>query len=995
MAQREVVKKFKAIVAAARRVDVSTATGVKETVRRREDWQEEFWAYYDEVPELKFALNFLANGMQKVRFFAAVMDDNGIPIPINAEGSPLAGTPIARQAEDEMARLRNGLAGQGELNRLLTLNLEGPGECSLHGMAAIPPSGIPDTPEYRPGRAESWDVRSVSEIEISGQTTTDAQGVSRPKILIKRSPSDKGVEFDPDTETLIRFWQRHPRYTEWADSLARATISDCEMLTLFAGEAKSISKSRHNAGAFTLPSELSFVDDSDDGDEPQEGDAETNPFIAAFMRQMVDPVTDPSSPSSVQRLVISGPAEFLKPDVLRTIDLSRSADDKLTEKMDRHINRLARGLNVPVEVVMGHMSTTFSNAEQIDQDTFDDYFQPRCVMIADGYTNGFLRPQLEDGAVYDPAQVALVLVGFDASELVHDDSMESKADALFEHGAITAAAYRKYKGASEDDAPDEDERLRAFVERKAILTADLALAIFKKLGIDLGASASGGNIEVGTGAPPATTPADPTPPPTPPPADNTADPAVAAAGRRKAAGTRLMEIDRSLRQRLAGAVDMAMSRALERAGNKLKTAGPQQLRASIRGMRPALVAAHLGPSLIADAGLTPADLLDGAWDDLGVQFKQWANEAGDSAIAIMRDVLGTGFSERDLRSLKARQINSIDEGWMWLDSSLSEIGKAALFSPELETAALGEIDALSHVPTGILREALIRAGGATGFHSAGGVVTPSNRAPLGGIATGEDMMDALNAEGGAVEGYVWVYGPARRRGFEPHEQLNGTEFENFDDAVLANSEGWPDTTNFYPGDHNGCVCDFEPVIIGPPPAKAVGGVDWLEGDKAAQFLGDQSDDYTAEERDAAQAYMNNSRTNFNQALRRVPRDPDFQIPPAQAQRIAALDSTMRPLGANVVTYRGIAINLGELAPGDKVVDAGFMSTSVDATVSKDFGGTMLRIEAPRGTPAAFLNNIATADKYHADEVELVLGRGVVLEVQRVEGNTIHLRAVAA
>lgn len=995
--ERGVTKKFRAIVAAARRVDVSSTASIKATVTKRRQWQEEIWDYYDEVPEVKFALNFLANGMQKVRFFAGARNEDGTIVPINDEGSPLKDTPIAKQAEAEMARLRNGVSGQGELNRLLTLNLEAPGECSLHGLAAIDPVGIPGTPEFTAGRLESWDVRSVSEVDVTEQTTLDpVTGVQRPKIIIRRSPDDKGVEFDPNTETLIRFWQRHPRYTEWADSLLRSCMSDCEMLTLLQGEAKAISKSRHNAGAFTLPSELSFVDDSKTGDEPQENDGDddegSNAFISAFMAHMVDPITDPSSSASVQRLVISGPAEYLKPDVLRTIDLSRPADDKLTEKLDRHINRLARGLNVPVEVVMGHMSTTFSNAEQIDQDTFDDHFDPRCISIADGYATGFLRPQLEAAGTYDVEQVGLVEVGYDPSALVRDESLDQKADSMLEHGAINYAAYRRIRGVGEEDAPDDKERMRNLVERKGILTADLVKAMFEYAGIVL-------NVE-------AIPTASPAPPQDQQPADQqpVAASALVAASKLSTVGARLAAIDRRMRERLAGAVDMAMMRALERAGNKLKTTRPVQ--ASAQRIPARRVAATLGPQLIADAGLTASDLLDGAWDDLGVQFKTWAEGAGDAALAVVKQTLSTDLSEAEIYARKVRQIASIDDAWTWLSSSLSDIGKEALFNDAVP-GIIGEVDELSHVPPGILREALMRAGGATGFHSKDGVITPANKVPLGGIATGQDTMELLSEHGVGVEGYIWVYGAARRRPFEPHQQLDGAEFVNFDSPILTNGEGWPETAFYYPGDHNGCVCDFEPALVtavhtdrtlkslsaGTPEG------DFLADDAAEEVLSEQfgNIEFNHDDLRASAEYTQFS-FDLNNALRsgNVRQGPDYW------RLRNGLEHLMTPIASPVEMYRAVPASvLEDLKVGDVLVDKAFQSTttSFDAVeeyvsqVATDIGvePAMLTIRAPAGTRGFWQGSLEAIDE--APIPELTLARGTSLRVVSVGQQEVAGRIV--
>src|SRR5438045_617519 len=120
----EPLKKFKAIVAAARRVRVDSNEAVRTTVAGRENWQEDIWPYYDEVPEAKFALNWTANAISKVLFFAAARDDQGTLMPIASEMSLLRNTAIAAQADFEMDRIRSPAAGQAEINRLLALNIE-------------------------------------------------------------------------------------------------------------------------------------------------------------------------------------------------------------------------------------------------------------------------------------------------------------------------------------------------------------------------------------------------------------------------------------------------------------------------------------------------------------------------------------------------------------------------------------------------------------------------------------------------------------------------------------------------------------------------------------------------------------------------------------------------------------------------------------------------------------------------------------------------------
>jgi hypothetical protein len=116
---------------------------------------------------------------------------------------------------------------------------------------------------------------------------------------------------------------------------------------------------------------------------------------------------------------------------------------------------------------------------------------------------------------------------------------------------------------------------------------------------------------------------------------------------------------------------------------------------------------------------------------------------------------------------------------------------------------------------------MARAGGAASLTATGQggayiTLTDAGTRPAGGIATGDRLRDTLRDHGAQIEAYQWVYGPAQRRNpFEPHLQLDGLVFRNFDDPALANTSGWPELDYFLPGDHSGCLCDTLPIILGP------------------------------------------------------------------------------------------------------------------------------------------------------------------------------------
>lgn len=848
-------------MASATRVNLSDAKQAKKDLGQRQGWQEDAWAYFDAVPEVKQGVWFMGNGMAKVRLFVATLPPGADePVPVTAEGSGISAD-IAARAEAELARLQGALGGQSEIVRELTMNIDVAGEAFLVGWGPRDAVVDPLTGEMKQaGSPETWDVRSVSEVEAKETETSAA--------VVKDSPGDKGRPVERGRDTIIRVWQRHPRWSALADSAMAGVLGDCEALVTLHHQSMAESRSRHNAGILTVPNELSFGGAHPEQDE--DGDDDTDPLSEELHESFTDPVDNSGSPSAVSPTIIRGPGEFLKPEYLRWIDLGRKSTAELDAKITTRVERLARGLNMPVEYTMGHQSTTFANAEQVNQDLFDDYYEPRAVLVCDGLTVGFLRPQLLDvaeGAPPPPAttveQVQRMFVWYDSSHLVRPPDLSDAAGEALDKGAIDLEAYRRHKGFPETDAPEETagtgelselslEQVQTiarmaqqlYLAVPSILTSEEVRMLLNAVGLPV----------VGPVPPEPAAPAEeqaavtasvlarmlapgmpaermdrltavlassptlagrvlearasetPTAPAPAPLVAETID-----------AGRRLLDVDRELRARLLVLADAAMARALERAGNRLRSR--VEFRSTLKHVPPHLAGVTLGRALVADA-ISEDELLDAAFAPMREQFMSWGAGAQADALEIVNGVVG-GFTASERAALGLRQATDLDEAWTWLESTLRALAKGRLFDPSFGMDDVGEIAEGLSVPPGLIREAMARAGGAAGIETTGDgsawvTLSEGSTRPAGGIALGDLLRAEMAARGATVEGYRWVYGPAqRRRPFEPHARLSGRTFVNFDDDVLTNSNGWPPFSHYMPGDHAGCLCDAEPVIISP------------------------------------------------------------------------------------------------------------------------------------------------------------------------------------
>lgn len=808
------------IVAAATAVDLTSRGAARRDLGKRQGWQEEAWAYFDAVPEVKHAVWLMGNAMGKLRLFVAVdnpTDPKGAPIPASSPDSGVDQA-LAGLADAELARLTGAIGGQAEILREASMNLDVAGEGYLVGWGAREPVTDEVTGKTTPGTPERWEVRSISEVTVVGDHT-----------VVKDSPDDKGAPLDPTRDTIVRFWQRHPRWSALADSHMAGVLGECEALVALHHEMLADSRSRHNLGLLTVPNELSAgPPHPENATGPDEDD--DDPLSADLMDTFAEPI-DSDAPGGWSPSILRGPGKHLGPDQLRFVEMGRKPSAELDAKIDKRVARLARGLNMPVETSLGHQGTTFANAGQVDEDLFSDYMEPRAVTLVDGLTMGFLHPQLLDtGDDTEPnevlaGEVRRMFVWYDPSALVAPPDLSEAADDALEHDAISLRAYRAAKGFSEDDRPgaaedddtasatsDDDTALSiAQVERLARISQQLYLAVgviytadeVRAMLNDAGAGLTG-------------------PAPEPEPStggNNDVDgdaAAVTAAAGPAAPGARLVAIDTELRARLLVLADAHMTRAMERAGNRLRSNATLRHQVG-QHLRPSLMAATLGAPVVAAAGFTDDALIGDAFAPMREQFMAWGAGAQAEAIDVVGSIVG-GFSDADRHALGLRQADSLDEAWRWLEETLTSLAAARLYDPSAYLETAGEVAQALAVPPGIIRHAMAMAGGAAGIETAGTdawvTITEGGTRPAGGIGYGDLVRDLLRDAGVTTEAYRWVYGPAaRRRPFEPHQALSGVVFDSFDADVLANTSGWPAFSHYMPGDHRGCLCDVEPVLV--------------------------------------------------------------------------------------------------------------------------------------------------------------------------------------
>lgn len=502
------------------------------------DWQNAAWHFHDTVGELRFGAHWMGNVLSRVRLrVMRTMPGTGGDEEVN-DGP----------AAEAMEALYGGVSGQGQMLHDLGIHLFVPGEAYLIGE---PP------PEDDVNGDDTWGIYSTEEVKERG-------GVW----IVDRGDGER--ELDPEA-LIIRIWNSHPRAWVEADSPVRAVLPvlrEIEALTKHVGA--SVDSRLAGAGILMLPSEMTFGSPSTDGAVPE--DPAEDEFLQALTEAMVTPISDRESAAAVVPIVVRAPGALL--GNARHITFATPLDANAQALRTEAIRRLALGLDMPPEVLLGVSDANHWGAWQISEDALRSHVEPKVAMICHALTERYLRPVLE-GAGLEPEDYWLE---GDTSELRTRPNRTAEAQALYDRLELSGETLRRETGFDEGDAPSPED-LRAVLLRKIALgsttpraAADAARALGVTVTPPAAATPAAEDAPAALPAPtaPTTVPENRTNPPSPEQA------AALAAG------------------------ELLVLRAVERANNKVNRRGKQRRPFSVTECDTALADAWTYAPRVAD-----------------------------------------------------------------------------------------------------------------------------------------------------------------------------------------------------------------------------------------------------------------------------------------------------------------------------------------------------------------------------------------------------------
>lgn len=577
-------------------------------LRLRQPWQTRSFLYYDSLGEIKYAAQFYARALSGVRLFVGIVNERGeLEEPENAEEVP-------EEVRAQLDRVQDPNGGRssllGSYGRLMF----------LVGEALLFVTVDPDTD------IEQWEMLSPDELRV---TSDGYQRYALPGESEEYTDADdEGKRFQPvrskKPAVAYRLWKRHPRYSKLPDATMQGVLDLCEELLLLTQAVRARARSRL-AGAGILLVSNEFTPAAPTGDEADEDPAE-DVFLAELAASMTEPIADEGSPSAVVPLIVRGPDSAIKDGMrhLQIVDPTQLYPE--TGLRRECIERIALGLDMPPEILLGLGDANHWSAWQVDEQTWQGHLAPVAQQLCDDLTSSFLRPTLKAENIEDWSRYA---IGYDAAAVINHPDLSRNAKDLRSVGAISERALRDANGFTEDDAPDDEEWVRWL----GVQVKDAGLAM------------------TGVVTPAPEPQAPPSPPETvdPTPGGEQSDvekgPPVAVAASSNGHATVTLH-------RILGAADLSLLRCREVAGNRIRNHVRKNpdLDRDLSGVAARDLPARVGADLALELGVPPATTLvqgtDGMILDALRVFGVGSEVAGQVARRVEEHAARTLWDER-------------------------------------------------------------------------------------------------------------------------------------------------------------------------------------------------------------------------------------------------------------------------------------------------------------------------------------------------------------
>ena len=250
---------------------------------------------------------------------------------------------------------------------------------------------------------------------------------------------------NPKQDIMTRVWTPHPREYDLADSSVRSTlpvlreIERLSMLTFSQIDSRLIS-----AGLLLLPQNISFP-------KPDGTPGNLSNLLDMVLQVAQAQLQGAGTAAGLVPIMAEIPEGSGKD--IQHIRFETALTNELKDKLDHAIRRLATGLDIDPQELLGMGDSNHWSAWQIDENGIKLFIQPPMIRICDALTRSYLEPALKLKGK-DPDQYT---IWFDPSPLTVRPNRFEDAVQLHELGVISDEELRSAGNFAESDAPDKGE----------------------------------------------------------------------------------------------------------------------------------------------------------------------------------------------------------------------------------------------------------------------------------------------------------------------------------------------------------------------------------------------------------------------------------------------------------------------------------------------------------------------------------------------------------
>lgn len=541
-------------------------------------WQLAAWGYYDEIGEYSWAVELLATTVSKGRLVAA-RDVPGSDDPLILDGGDieLGGetrkpTQLELDAIELVSRFAGGSVGQQQV------------------MYRAAVQEIVAAESYIVGRLDAegndrWDAYSNSEIKTSGGVWKVDDGVEKFELT--------------DDDVLIRVWRPHPnrRADPRSSSLPLLPIlAEIKGLTQMIGAR--IDSRLAGAGILFIPKSATLL--SAGGAKVEQG---ANPFVVELIDSMLTPIRDRDSAAAVVPIVVEVADEAIGKIQHIRFDLETKSEEAAQRQVA--IGRLAATVDLPREQVEGMGGMNHWGAWQVDESTVKGPVSTVLAILVHAFTTGYFRPGLVSLG-HAQEDVDELLVWFDTSALIQRPDRSTEALAIYDRGGLAMSALLRESGLDEADMPTEEDTCRRLLLKLLESDPSNAGTWLRALGNCAGIEFNADAFDLPSDPPPTV---EQVPAPQDPAPENNRDlPELTAAT--------VLTTALDHRSCLYQTCEVAVLRALDLAGKRMRGSSPANLRGGLKGIPSHEL--HMNPLVASGHKMTADELMRDAWTPLSL-----------------------------------------------------------------------------------------------------------------------------------------------------------------------------------------------------------------------------------------------------------------------------------------------------------------------------------------------------------------------------------------